>query len=675
MIKLFIKKYLLKLVSVCAILLSMGNVQAAQHCTDAYSIDETLASGARWDMCWTQDDNHGIRYHHIYYTPKNGTRRMVLMDAAIAQIHVPYDDNGARYHDVSDYGLGAGYLRSLTASECPGGTLRQYGTKNAVCTQVQKKGAAYRSSTNVDEANVLKVFSISKVGAYVYIPQWLFYDDGRMEPSMLATGALQRLNNSSPQHGWLLDGSRIGVSHMHNYFWRLDFDLNGTATNDVVKEINYNSSGGKRTRVMTTFTSEAARSLSPSKMRSWMISDGSQRNAKNHLMGYEIRLSEAGHREVGPANEAFTYNDFYVTRANSCEQIASHNSRINSGCADSLDRFVNGQSLSGQDLITWVGISFYHIPRSEDYPKMDAHSNHFEIIPRDWHAKNPIGVAAVINAPPVANPDSVNASGDRIVINALSNDTGSGLTLIAPNPWSWKGGQVSLSNNRIAYTAKPGFNGTDKIWYSLKDSQGREAWSVITINVTNNGTVANPFPVGNADTISATAGVLKTIDVLANDIGNGLVLIAPNPWSLKGGSVALVNNKLRYTAKSSYNGEDKIWYTFEDVEGRQAWSVVTINVSGGVSVAPFPIANSDSYTVASNTTRTLNVLSNDTPSGLAIDTLYEYTAQGGRTTKVNGTAVSYTPKAGFTGPDNFWYVVVDSQGRKNSAQVTINVTP
>ena len=671
MTQIFKNKYLLRLASVFALLMGMSAAQAAEHCSDAYSIDQTLASGARWDMCWTHNNNHGIRYHHIYYTPKNGTRRMVLMDAAVAQIHVPYDDNGARYHDVSDYGLGGGYLRDLSTAECPGGTLRKYGTKDAVCTQVQTKGAAYRSGTNVAQANVLKVFSVSKVGAYVYIPQWLFYDDGRIEPSMLATGALQRYT-SSASNGWLLSQGRIGLSHMHNYFWRLDFDLNGTATNDVAKEINYSASAGKRTRSMTTLTSEVARSVSPSTQRSWLISDASQRNAKNHLMGYEIRLSEAGHREVGPANEAYTHNDFYVTRANDCEQIASHNSRINSGCSDSLDQFVNGQSLSGRDLVAWVGISFYHMPRSEDYPKMDVHSNRFEIIPRDWHAQSPLGTVAVAE-PAVANEDAVNASGAQITIDALANDTGDGLTINPLNAWSWKGGQVSLVNNKISYTAKPGFNGTDKIWYSINDSLDRQSWSVVTITVSGNAGANNPYPVGIEDTISAAAGVQQTIDVLANDTGNGKTLIAPNVWSLQGGAVALVSNKLVYTAKSGFSGEDKIWYTFTDIESRQAWGVVTIDVSGGVANNPAPVGNPDTVTASAGSVMTIDVLANDLGNSKVLQPLgSDYSLNGGTASIVNNK-LRYQPKAGYVGDDKIWYTFKEVEGRQSWSVVNINV--
>jgi len=263
---------------------------SAQHCSDDYSIDKTFASGARWDMCWTHDDNHGIRYHHIYYTPKGGVRRMVLVDAAISQIHVPYDNNGARYHDVSDYGLGGRYLPGMSNAECPDGKLHLYGTKKVVCSQVKKQENAYRFGSNAASQDVLKVFSISKVGAYVYIPQWLFFEDGKIEPSLIATGSLQNYT-SSDQYGWLLDEGKIGLSHIHNYFWRLDFDLGGTAKDDIVQEINYDVDSGKRVRSFTPLTAESARSVSPTKQRSWMVSDTVLQNSKNHAMGYAHLMS------------------------------------------------------------------------------------------------------------------------------------------------------------------------------------------------------------------------------------------------------------------------------------------------------------------------------------------------------------------------------------------------
>lgn len=275
-----------------------------------------------------------------------------------------------------------------------------------------------------------------------------------------------------------------------------------------------------------------------------------------------------------------------------------------------------------------------------------------------------------------ARADTVNASSSRIIIDALANDSGTGLVLSIASAWSQKGGQVALTNNKIAYTAKPGFNGADKVYYTVKDSRNAQAWGTITINVSGNAT-ANPLPVGKADTISATAGVARNINVLANDIGTGKVLIAPNVWSLKGGSVALNSNQLRYKAKSTFNGEDKIWYSFRDIQGRQAWSVVTINVTGAstaVTTNPFPVGRPDTYSATAGVTKTLDVLANDIGSGRILNPLSSaYSQKGGRIALVSNK-IRYTAKSNFSGQDKLWYTFKDVLGRQAWSEVTINVS-
>ena len=87
------------------------------------------------------------------------------------------------------------------------------------------------------------------------------------------------------------------------------------------------------------------------------------------------------------------------------------------------------------------------------------------------------------------------------------------------------------------------------------------------------------FPRAMPDSVNVTGSGVITIDVLANDIGSGLTLSAPEPWSLKGGSVALANNKITYTPNAGFTGEDKIWYSFSDNQGRSNFGEVLINVN------------------------------------------------------------------------------------------------
>lgn len=370
------------------------NAHAAEFCSDAYYIDVKLPNQARWDMCWEHRTREGIVLSKIHYTPRNGERRLVLNQAGLAQIHVPYDDNGARYHDISDYGLGGTYMSTLNQTDCPGGKLLSFGSKAVVCQQNEARGAAFSTNTERLQGNSFSLFSVSKIGAYNYIPLWRFLDDGSIEPGVGATGALQRFGDrNSEQQGWLIAENKVGIAHLHNFFWRLDFDLNGTSNDDYVEELNFTNNAGKTSLTRTRFSSEVARSVDPTSSRSWRVVDGMAKNTKGLPISYEIRLPQTEQQDVGPASEAFTQNDLYVTRHNSCELFASHNPTLNN-CANNLADFANGESLTGADLVVWPSTTFYHMPRAEDAPHMDAHWSYISLVPRDWHTNNPLSSAA-----------------------------------------------------------------------------------------------------------------------------------------------------------------------------------------------------------------------------------------------------------------------------------------
>jgi len=275
------------------------------------------------------------------------------------------------------------------------------------------------------------------------------------------------------------------------------------------------------------------------------------------------------------------------------------------------------------------------------------------------------------NPRPLGKDDVVTTvAGNNLTIDALANDIGNGLVLNQPSKWSQKGGIVELVNNKILYKPKAGFTGSDKIWYNFKDVLGRSNYGVIIITVTAN---SGGYPTATTDNVSTSGSGSITIDALANDTGVGLTLNTPNAYSQKSGNVGLENNKITYKPKLGFNGTDKVFYTFKDAQGRSNYGTIVITVSGN-SISR-PVATSDTVTTPKGTAITIDILANDFGNGgIAIETLYAYTAKGGTTSNVNGK-VRYQPKANFTGEDNFWYVMTDSTGYKSSAKVTINVTP
>ncbi len=379
------------------------SAQAGANCSAPYLIDQELPTGTRWQMCWEARQREGIIFYDVMYTPVGGTARLVLNQAYVAQIHVPYDDNLARFHDSTDTGLGGSNLTNLGSPDCPNGSLRSYLSSDVLCIQVLPRGYAYKYTTSgVDrglQGYLINVFSISHIGEYNYIQQWQFSDDGTISPSVGATGKLQRLDGDvQEQHGWPLyteNGFVVrGVSHMHNYYWKLDFDIGGAA-NDVVDEINFIAANDNKERHLsvTTLTTESARSSEPTSLRSWRVRDKVITNADGHAISYELLPLQVGHRYIGPSFEPFTHNDFYVTRHYPCEKFASHNDLP---CSENVTEFVNGENVDGNDLVVWYSVHFHHLPRDEDEINMPVHWDGFSISPRDWTATNPLDSAAVV---------------------------------------------------------------------------------------------------------------------------------------------------------------------------------------------------------------------------------------------------------------------------------------
>lgn len=368
------------------------DAQAGANCSAPYLVDKSFTNGARWQLCWEQRNLDGIVLRDLYFTPPGGSQRRILAEGSISQVHVPYDDNSARFHDITDDGFGNENLSDLTPEECPGGTLLKDGAKDVICQQLQLRGYAVKGLGVEEEGEWLSLFSVSTSGEYNYIPVWRFLDDGTMEMVMGATGKLQRFT-TDPDFGWPVRANdTLGTAHIHNYYWRLDFDLGEKNDDEIVEEFNYMAEVGQSTprRVLgvTQLTAEVGRAIAPQTMRSWRIRDGLLTNAQGRPISYQLEPITVGHRDVGPASEPWTANDFYVTKYNACEKYVSHNPQTG-GCGNNLAAFVNGESLTNSDLVLWYGVTFHHIPRDEDEAFMHAHWDGFRFVPRDLMASNP----------------------------------------------------------------------------------------------------------------------------------------------------------------------------------------------------------------------------------------------------------------------------------------------
>ena len=274
-----------------------------------------------------------------------------------------------------------------------------------------------------------------------------------------------------------------------------------------------------------------------------------------------------------------------------------------------------------------------------------------------------------IPAYPQSTPDAVTTNKNKpVTINVLANDSGRGLLINEVNSYSAKGGTVKIVNGKAVYTPQQDFVGEDSFWYAFSDYIGRTNSAKVTVTVNNPVTGAHPE--GNPDTATTVLGRAITIDALANDTGTDLTVIEAHPWSLRGGKVSIVNNKISYTPGETFIGEDKIWYILEDSQGRTNSGEITINV---VSTAPYPVAITDVVSVSKNTAKVFDSLANDIGVGLVVTEVNDYSANGGRVVIADGK-LQYTPKPNYTGADSFWYAIKDYLGRTNAIKVTVSIS-
>lgn len=194
---------------------------------------------------------------------------------------------------------------------------------------------------------------------------------------------------------------------------------------------------------------------------------------------------------------------------------------------------------------------------------------------------------------PTGVADRVTVStGQRVYIPVLANDLGENLTLTEINTRTVALGEAEMNSSRTAlyYTSAPGYTGDDSFWYAFKDSQGRTNSTQVFLKVFSFGTDGgnettttnnnySSWPTANVDNVSTPKSTSITIAVLDNDIGDRLSLTEVNDWTVKAGRASIQGDRILYTPKTGFIGQDSFWYNFIDARGRKNSTQVKVNVT------------------------------------------------------------------------------------------------
>ncbi len=126
-----------------------------------------------------------------------------------------------------------------------------------------------------------------------------------------------------------------------------------------------------------------------------------------------------------------------------------------------------------------------------------------------------------------------------------------------------------------------------------------------------------------------------------------------------------------YTPRHNYDGADS--FTFRANDGRADSNVATVSITV-LGINDPPAAADDAASTVEDTAVTIDVLANDTdPEGDALS-VSAVTQPANGAVANNGTNVTYTPDADWSGQDVFSYTVSDDNGGTDTATVTVTVS-
>lgn len=106
-------------------------------------------------------------------------------------------------------------------------------------------------------------------------------------------------------------------------------------------------------------------------------------------------------------------------------------------------------------------------------------------------------------------------------------------------------------------------------------------------------------PVAKNDTAAVTDGKTVTIDVLANDSGDGAPITSITAGPAQHGTVTVTGTKLSYVAEDGFSGSDNFSYTITTANGSSTAQVdVTVTAAATTSAAPTVSASATATVVA-----------------------------------------------------------------------------
>lgn len=202
-------------------------------------------------------------------------------------------------------------------------------------------------------------------GWYQYVHRWEFDSDGGIHPQVAMGGQLNPHARST--------------AHVHHFYFRLDFDIDGSQQ-DIVELFHHNSFNDPGGDNWQPVSSQGKFLSLPESARKWRVRDRASTNQFGRPRSYEIELPQLA------GVDQYSTGDVWVTifRGNTIQQGAEVS--CNDTALESLYAVGPLDAVNGNDIVLWVVIRAHHEPREqgEELRHLPYHYEELAISPRNF---------------------------------------------------------------------------------------------------------------------------------------------------------------------------------------------------------------------------------------------------------------------------------------------------
>ncbi|KAF7697755.1 retina-specific copper amine oxidase [Silurus meridionalis] len=236
--------------------------------------------------------------------------------------------------------------------------------------------------------SALYIRTITAIGNYDYIWDFIFYESGTVEARVHATGYISSSYKvpGSLKYGHQVAENVLGNVHTHFVNFKVDLDILGVRNVFQTKDMEFEETPlpwmpehkAKIPKVVENqlSTEEEAALRYGTKIPRYLHVASNQKNRWGHQRSYKLQvISLAGDHlpESEPEEKSMSWARYKVaiTKHKDSEQTCSGLYNQN-GMWDPVIDFSNyikdNESIENEDLVAWVTAGFLHIPHAEDIP-------------------------------------------------------------------------------------------------------------------------------------------------------------------------------------------------------------------------------------------------------------------------------------------------------------------